>query len=380
VSLFTRITQVPARWWSRTASKVDAFDEILTEEAIASVFPSEETTHLGLESITPRPRLRPTARRSRATSNAVMIACAAVVVALGGFWFRPAAVSTGVLRVESTPPGASARVDDRAAAATPFSLTLPAGAHHIVVGEGSSTRRFDVNVAASTTVVHHVELNGVSAVATTGTAPVSPATGSIDVTTTPAHVQITIDGVTRGFSPARIGGFAPGDHQVVLTMGDTPYRRQVRVEPGTTASLVVGGSASGWLAVPAPAPLQVIENGAIVGTSQSERIMLPAGEHHFDFINEELGLNIARRVTIEPSHLTTVSLEWPTAPVSINASPWADVWIDDVHLGETPIGASSQPLGTHQVIFRHPQFGERRRTLLVTANAAARLSVDMRQP
>ena len=39
----------------------------------------------------------------------------------------------------------------------------------------------------------------------------------------------------------------------------------------------------------------------------------------------------------------------------------------------------AQPVGTHEVIFRHPQFGEQRITATVTATAPARLSVDMRK-
>jgi len=43
------------------------------------------------------------------------------------------------------------------------------------------------------------------------------------------------------------------------------------------------------------------------------------------------------------------------------------------------VGNTSVPIGTHEVVFRHPQLGEQRFTATVTATAPARLSVDMRK-
>jgi hypothetical protein len=54
------------------------------------------------------------------------------------------------------------------------------------------------------------------------------------------------------------------------------------------------------------------------------------------------------------------------------------VWIDGQRVGETPIGNLSVPIGSHEVVFRHPQFGEKRRAISVTLGAPVRLSVDMR--
>jgi len=37
------------------------------------------------------------------------------------------------------------------------------------------------------------------------------------------------------------------------------------------------------------------------------------------------------------------------------------------------------PIGEHEVVFRNPQFGERRQTFLVTASEPTRVSVDLRK-
>jgi hypothetical protein len=65
--------------------------------------------------------------------------------------------------------------------------------------------------------------------------------------------------------------------------------------------------------------------------------------------------------------------------VSINAVPWAEVTIDGTRVGETPLGNLPQTLGPHEIVFRHPQFGERRVNTVVTMKEANRISVDMRQ-
>ena len=47
--------------------------------------------------------------------------------------------------------------------------------------------------------------------------------------------------------------------------------------------------------------------------------------------------------------------------------------------GDTPIGNLQTAIGRHEVVFRHPDLGESRHTVTVTASAPARVSVDMRK-
>jgi hypothetical protein len=46
-------------------------------------------------------------------------------------------------------------------------------------------------------------------------------------------------------------------------------------------------------------------------------------------------------------------------------------------VGQTPIANLSLALGTHQVVFRHPELGERRQSVVVTAQGPNRVAVDM---
>jgi serine/threonine-protein kinase len=68
-----------------------------------------------------------------------------------------------------------------------------------------------------------------------------------------------------------------------------------------------------------------------------------------------------------------------TGTLSVNAQPWAEVWVDGQRIGETPIGNLSLPIGHHELVVRHPQLGERRQTVAVGANGPSRIGIDLRR-
>jgi hypothetical protein len=53
------------------------------------------------------------------------------------------------------------------------------------------------------------------------------------------------------------------------------------------------------------------------------------------------------------------------------------VTIDGKSAGETPLANLSVTAGEHQLVFRHPQFGERKVMATITAGAPANISVDL---
>jgi hypothetical protein len=124
--------------------------------------------------------------------------------------------------------------------------------------------------------------------------------------------------------------------------------------------------------------VQILENERLLGTSQIDRIMLPEGRHDLDIVNGTLGVRARRSVQVTAGRVTSVSLEWPTGALAVNAVPWAEVFIQGRPFGETPIGNLRVPVGVHEVVFRHPSLGERRASVTVTVGETARLAVDLR--
>jgi hypothetical protein len=136
---------------------------------------------------------------------------------------------------------------------------------------------------------------------------------------------------------------------------------------------------AGSVAVSAPVPMQVLLRGRVVATTEAESFMLPVGTQELEFVNQNVGFRARRTVTIQAGKTTTLRLEPPSGSVNINAVPWAEVWMDGQRLGETPLGNVQVPIGSRELIFRHPDLGERRTTVFVTLKEPARISMDLRK-
>jgi hypothetical protein len=235
-------------------------------------------------------------------------------------------------------------------------------------------RAIPLTITAGTTVSQYIELPKAAA-----------ATGQLQIRTEPAGAQVSVDDVPRGPSPVAVDDLAAGEHVVSVTSDLASVKQRVTVAAGSTASVVVplmpaeGAPVSGWIAVNTPADVQIFENKKLLGTSQSDRIMVSAGRHDLELVNETLGYRATKVVQVAPGKVSAVRVDWPKGTIALNAIPWADVWIDGEKVGETPIGNLSVPVGAHEVIFRHPDLGEQRHAVSVTATAPARLSVDMRK-
>ena len=324
---------------------------------------------------------------SRASVRArVLLLCASVcviaVAATAAVRSRVASTGTGdtgSVSIESEPGSASIVIDGEARGTTPLSLTLPAGRHTLQLRRQDRTQEVSLMVARDVSTVHHFTWPAEpSRVSTTDR------TGSLRVTTDGGAATITIDGVTRGSTPVTINNLAVGDHDVTVVRNGATYRRTIRVDAASTASLVItnrasAGPESGWFSVTAAVPLQIFEGGKLVGSTESDRILVPAGDHSFDFTNAALGFRESQEVNITAGMDKRLMIDLPEAAISINATPWAQVWLDGRDLGATPIGDLTTTIGSHELVFRHPQFGERRVTTVVTTREPARVAVDMRR-
>jgi hypothetical protein len=210
-------------------------------------------------------------------------------------------------------------------------------------------------------------------------------TGQLAVQSDPAGAKVLVDGVERGVAPVTISDLTPGDHKVELQSEGASAKHTVTVQAGGTASLVVpigpassAGPVSGWVSVKAPFTTEIREQGRLIGTSDADRLMIAAGRHELDFVNDALGYKSTRVVIVGPGKVAAVALELPMGVVNLNAAPWAEVWIDGRRVGETPIGNLAVSIGPHEVVFKHPQLGEKHHAISVALGTPVRLSVDMK--
>ena len=292
---------------------------------------------------------------------------------------RAAVVPSGTLAIETTPAGLDVAIDGTVLGLTPFLGAVAVGSHVVQVGSDGQRRDLQVVMTAGATISHHLEMAPVSSVP----GPVATS-GSLQVQADLPGMAVAVDGVERGVSPLTVGELAPGEHQVVVRGDQRTVRRNVTIKAGETVSLVISPaaattSAPGWLSVSAPLVMQLREGGQIIGTTESAKVMLTSGEHQIEIVNESVGFKSARTITVSPGKTASLAIELPQGLLSINAQPWAEVWIDGERVGETPIANHAARLGSHEVLFKHPQLGERRETVLVTARQPARIGVDLRR-
>jgi hypothetical protein len=142
-------------------------------------------------------------------------------------------------------------------------------------------------------------------------------------------------------------------------------------------ALTAPGSAGGFARLDSPIELQVFEGGQLLGTTTASRLMLPAGRHDLEVANTALEFQVPIRIDIQPGRTTSVAVPVPNGSLSINALPWAEVILDGKTLGTTPLGNLSVPIGSHEIVWRHPQLGERTRTVTVPARTPVRLGMDL---
>jgi hypothetical protein len=283
------------------------------------------------------------------------------------------ATADGTLTVNTNPPGAHVFVDGVERGATPISIALKPGTHALELRGDGTPRLMPITVAAGAQVSQYIEL------------PKTAATlGQMQVRTEPAGARVSVDGLPRGTSPVTVADLTPGEHAVLLESDFGAVKQVVTIEPGQTASLMVPLSSadapvSGWMSITAPADVQIFEKNRLIGTSQTDRLMVSAGRHDIDIVNDAIGYRTTRTVQVAAGKVTPIKIEFPKGTIALNAVPWAEVWVDGEKIGETPIGNLSLSLGPHEVVFRHPELGEQRHAALITLKAPARLSVDLRK-
>jgi hypothetical protein len=134
---------------------------------------------------------------------------------------------------------------------------------------------------------------------------------------------------------------------------------------------------SGGIRVSSPIELDVFEGDKRLGSTATGIVPAPAGRHQVDLINSVLGFRSRQVIDVRAGHVAALTVSPPNGLININAVPWAEVLIDGKSIGETPIGNLSIPLGEHEIIFRHPQLGEVRRTAVVRSDAITRVSANL---
>jgi hypothetical protein len=294
-----------------------------------------------------------------------LVACVVLASVIYMLWDRYAsatsatvAAANGTTIIDSQPRGLEVVIDEQVRGRTPVKLVLPLGNHTLKIQSNAEARSIPLSIEAGTITSQFVDF-GQSA-QKTGRLQIEGPQGSV----------VRLDGVVVGKSPLTLSDVAAGEHKIVVGTGGTASIVAAASPPSTTG---------GWVSFKTPFEMQVFEAERLVGTTSMERIMLPSGAHRFELVNAPLEFRTTTSVQVMAGSTATANIAVPNGVLSVNALPWAEVEIDGKSVGTTPLANISLPIGSHNIVWRHPQLGERQRTVTVTATAPVRVGVDFGQ-
>lgn len=265
----------------------------------------------------------------------------------------PDAANASVLTVDSAPDGAEVLIDGERRGVTPFKVELPAGSHSLELRKNGRTRTIPLVLAAGVQASQYVELNASSAGSAPASAAGAPAATPSSAAPRPA-APLTPPQSTSTDTPVPADGAAPAAADAVTP--PIPSR--------------------GWVVVESGLNLRVLRNGELLGTSEEGRLALSAGRHELELVNDTVGYRATVTVQVPPGRAVQLPVELPQSVLNLTSTPSARVWVDGREIGTTPVSQLALPVGQHEVRFDHPDYGERRMTVLVRVGVTAQAAVD----
>ncbi len=296
------------------------------------------------------------------------------------------AYAPGSIYVDTAPPDATALLDGGTAYLyTPGTFSgLTAGEHSVLIAKpGYQTVSKSVTVRAGETANVIVTLDQT----------VGP--GSVSVSSTPKGASLYIDGISQGKTDQIVGNLAPGSHLVTLTLaGYNTWSQMVTVKSGeltpVTATLTAEvNPTTGDLRVSSTPPgAAVYVNGNYEGTTPvgTELDVSDIAPGTTTILLTKSGYqDYSTSVVIEAAKIVQVSATLqpaaalPTsATAEITSTPaGANVYIDNMFVGITPLTFSNVTPGTYTVTIRLDGYTPYSSTGDVAAGQDLRISASL---
>jgi PEGA domain-containing protein len=173
---------------------------------------------------------------------------------------------------------------------------------------------------------------------------------------------------TTADAPAGTSGAAPTE---------TAPAARVEARAATVVPAVASRQRAGGLRLVSPVALQVLEGERVLGSSADGPLVTTPGRHELELVNDAVGFRARQTVDIEAGRITSLPVTLPDGRISINAMPWAQVWIDGNPVGDTPLAYLPLAVGDHEILLRHPQLGEHREMAVIRSGALTRVSATL---
>jgi hypothetical protein len=301
----------------------------------------------------------------------------------------PPTPTYGAIRVVSHPAGAIATIDGGSSQYTPTTFSsVKAGTSHTIhismSGYQSYTTSAYVTAGQTATVDAYLS-------------PITPTTGSLNINTVPKGADIYIDGRFVAESPHVVTNLAPGSHTLRLhKAGYDEYVSTVVVNAGQQKALTItlnrqypGVGSLEVMSVPSGSSVYL--DGTYMGqtplNSYLDLTSILKGTHsllvrHTDFQDN------TQQVTVKGGDVVRLNVQLtPNAPsptpdttgqIVIASTPSsADVYIDNVFRGITPVTLSDISAGAHLVTLKLTGYTDASQTVTVTGGASTPVAIGL---
>ncbi len=145
--------------------------------------------------------------------------------------------------------------------------------------------------------------------------------------------------------------------------------------PSPSETVVTGKTTPGLLTVYSRVPLDLIVDGTRVGSTDDGQLSVPSGRRRIEVVNKRLNYRGDITVDVAAGQVTTHTITLPPGQLHVTGTAGAELWVEGAHIGTLPMGDISVPLGTREVIVRHPVHGERKQTVEVTYGTTTQLAL-----
>ena len=292
--------------------------------------------------------------------------------------------TNGYLSVSSSPSGAIVYIDGIYKGTSPLTVTLATGTHSIrMVMSG-------YNSWSGSTTVNAGQTTSVSA-----TLDPTVTYGYLSISSSPSNADVYINGVYKGDTSFTIG-LNPGTYQVVVKKsGYTSYSTTATVNTGTTTSVSASlqPSANAYVQIASyPSGAAVYIDGTYVGNTQYSTLSNPnymhagpftPGTSHtllftldgYNAYSTSFILSSGETRTISVT-MTPVTPVVTTGTLQISSDPsGADVYVDNVFRGVTPVNLNAITTGTHTILLQNSGYDDWSQSIAFSAGQTVERTV-----
>ena len=303
-------------------------------------------------------------------------AIAAQIFPLGGLWksfegffrgFSGMFVNEGTLLVESTPEGASVYVDNALIGQTPLKKAFSNGSYDVRVAlPGFETQGRKVTIEKKNTAVVQIKL--------------AKQYGNLDIRSTPSGATVSLDGARQGQTTPFELQLPPGKYVVKIQKDRFyPYEETVVVEPSKTRSVVADMVRQlGRMVVETNPPGAKVYIGEdLIGTTPFTHEK-PVGTYVMTMKKPEFRDKVIQ-ATIAPDETLSITedLTERSGGLKITTNPpGAEVHLDDVYMGETPLPIEKKP-GKFRLTIRSKKYREVSEDVVIEDNITKNIHRDL---